>query len=201
MSSLLDVVGSVVLFGALLLVVLKLNGSLIDSNSQQNLRVMSGEQIGGVAGAAGLAQILERDFSLAGARTTTPITLADSNRITLQGDIDGNGTIDSVKYSLVALAIPAGGNTKLTHRLIRRQNTETGASGGIGVSLFKMVFLDSLGRPMVTPVSGAALTKIRSIRVRVCVENPVRIKNDIDTSFASAYYERVFSPRNLRTVK
>ncbi len=197
----MDIAGAAIFFGAILLMVMKLNISLMETNYQSNTRVMTHEQLAGVDTLAGAAKILDEDFSKIGANTSNAFVIADSNRITFKGDLDNNGVVDSVKYSLVNLTIPAGENPNLKYRLLRRQNTETGIQGGVGVSQFKLSYYDSLGRALAAPVASGSLSKIRSIKIQVQAQSRSRIKNDIDTTFASAYWERIISPRNLRAVK
>lgn len=201
MSSMMDIVGAAILFGAILLIVVKLNASFMEANYQNNLRAMTHEQLAGIDTLAGAAKILEEDFSKIGANASNAFVIADSNRITFKGDIDNNGVVDSVKYSLVNLTIPVDGNPNLKYRLLRRQNTETGTQGGVGVSQFKLSYYDSLGRTLATPVGSGSFSKIRSIKIHVQAQSRSRIKNDVDTTFASAYWERIISPRNLRAVK
>ena len=201
MSSMLDTVGAALLYGAVVLIIMQLNSSLIEANYQNNLRMISQEQISGIDTLAGAARILERDFSKIGSNASPAFVIADSNKITFNGDLDNNGVVDSAKYSLVALTTPAGGNPNLKYRLIRRQNTESGTSGGVGVSQFKLTYYDSLGRALSSPVSSGSFSKIRSIKIQMQAESNIRVKNDIDTTFASAYWEKVISPRNLRAVK
>ncbi len=201
MSSILDTVGSAILAGAILLIVMRINSSMMEANYQNNLRAIIAEQISGVDTLGGAAAILEKDFSKIGSNASPAFVIADSNKITFKGDLDNNGVVDSVKYSLVALSIPAGGNPNLKYRLIRRQNTQSGIAGGIGVSQFKLTYYDSLGRALTTPVGSGSLSKIRSVRVQMQTQSSIRVKNDIDTTFASAYWEKVISPKNLRAIK
>ncbi len=201
MSTMIDIVGAALFYGAVMLIVLKLNSSMMEASYQHNLRVMSQEQVSGIDTLAGAARILEKDFSKIGSNTSLAFVTADSNRITFNGDVDNNGVVDSVKYSLVALSIPPGGNPNLKYRLIRKQNTESGIGGGIGVSQFRLTYYDSLGRALSSPVSSGSFSRIRSIKVQMQTQSNVRVKNDIDSTFASSYWEKVISPKNLRAVK
>lgn len=201
MSSMIDTVGAAIMFGAVLLIVMKLNTSMTEATYQHNLRVISQEEIMGVDTLAGAAKVLEADFAKIGANASSAFVIADSNRITFKGDLDNNGIVDSVKYSLVTLPLTAGGNPNLQYRLIRRQNTETGIGGGIGVSQFRLTYFDDFGKVLATPVASGSFSKIRSIKVQLQVQSKTRLRNDIDTTFASSYWERIISPKNLRAVK
>ncbi len=201
MSSLIDAAGAALLFGAVMLIILNLNSSMMEATYQNDLRIVSQEQLSGIDTLAGAAKILEKDFLKIGSNASPAFVIADSNKITFNADLNNDGVVDSVKYFLTVLSIPIGGNANLKYRLIRRQNSESGTAGGIGVSQFKLTYYDSLGRSLNTPVSNGLFSKIRSIKMQIQTQNNVRVKNDIDTSFASSYWENIISPKNLRAVK
>jgi hypothetical protein len=200
MGSMLDVVGGIILFGVLLLMTLQLNIFTAETAVQQNLTAYNQERITGNESGLGLGGMVEYDLAQVGyGDSLAPsVTVADTNRVTFRADIDGNGSVDSIKYYVTTPAsIPPGGNPNLKY-LYRKQNTETGTGGWVGVSQFKITYLDNMGRIIPTPVAGTSLSDIRSIRIQMTVESATRMKSDWDTTFASSYWETLISPSNIK---
>lgn len=201
MASWIDTLGATLLFGVVVLIVVGLNAMLMSTSHQDNFRTIVNEQISGVDTLAGLTAIFAEDIQNAGYNSTAAFRLADSNKITILGDIDQTGSADSVRWYLSAVTPPAGTNPNLRNSLLRKQNTQSGLGGGLGVSLFRLFYYDSLGRAISTPVASGSLGKIRSIKVQIQVESSYRVAYGTDTSYAASYWERTFTPRNLRAVR
>ena len=201
MSNLLDIIGGLLIFGVVLLMSLQLNIFSMEQNTQSALRSMSQETISGdETGSAGLGKILETDLSRIGlADTLSPsVLIADSTQLKFRGDVNNNGTLDSVRYYITNPgSTPAGGNPNLKY-LYRRQNTESGTGGRFGVSQLKFLYLDDMGKVIPTPVSSGSLSSIKSIKVQLMVSANIRLKTDTDTSFAASYWESLVSPPNIK---
>lgn len=200
MSSLLDVIGSVLIFGIVMLMALQLNVFTLEKNTQAAFRSMNQETITGSESFVGLGGTLESDLvKIGGGDIISPsIMIADSTQLNFRADIDGNGTVDSVRYYITTPgSIPPGGNPNLKY-FYRRQNTESGNAGWVGVSSLNFAYLDGMGRTISTPVLAGALSSIRSVRVKLMVEGKTRLKTDTDTSFAASYWETLISPVNIK---
>jgi hypothetical protein len=200
MASMLDVIGAIILFGVVLLMTLQLNIFTAETAMQQNLTAQNQEWVTGNESGLGFSGMIEYDLAQIGyGDSLAPsVTLADTNRITFRADIDNNGSVDSVKYYVTnPPSIPPGGNQNLKY-LFRKQNTESGLEGWVGVSQFRILYLDNMGRSLPVPVSGASLSDIRSIRVQIALESATRVKSDWDTTFASSYWETLISPANIK---
>ncbi len=188
------------IFGVVLVMSMNLNIFTMEKNTQNILRTANQEKITGTESYVGLGGMIENDLAKIGVgdSLTPSVTKADSNGITFRADMDNNGTVDSVKYFVSAPAgVPTGGNTKIKY-LFRRQNTQSGTAGWVGVSLFEFLYLDEMGRTIAAPVADSLLSSIRSIRVKMMVENSYRMKNDSDTTFAATYWETLISPQNIK---
>lgn len=200
MSSLLDVIGALFIFGVVMLIALQLNIFTLDTNTQNLLRTVNQENVSGNESGVGIGTTLEIDLSRIGAADSLSpsILVADADRITFRGDVDANGTVDSVKYFLTTPpSTPEGGNKNLKY-LYRRQNTQSGTKGWVGVSSFQLLYYDQMGRTIPTPVNAWSLAFIRSVRAKVMFESAMRWKSETDTSFAASYWETFISPVNIR---
>jgi hypothetical protein len=200
MGSLLDILGALFIFGIVMLIALQLNVFTMEKNTQHLLRTMNQENVSGNESGVGIGTVLDMDLSRIGAAdaVSPSVLLADANKITLRGDVDANGTVDSVKYFLTTPpSTPNGGNSNLKY-LYRRQNAQSGTKGWVGVSSFQLSYYDNMGRTIPTPVAAGSLSSIRSIRAKVMFESAMRVKNDLDTSFAASYWETLISPMNIR---
>lgn len=200
MGNMFDIIGGMLIFAAVVLMALQLNIFTIEKNTQSALQNANLEAINGTESYAGLGAIIEQDLVRIGVSDSVSpsITLAQVDRITFRGDMTGNGNVDSVKYFLtVPGSVPAGTNPNIKY-LYRRQNTESGTKGWWGVSSFQLAYFDSMGRPMAVPVPAPSLSSIRSIKVKLLMESRIRLRNDMDTSFAAAYWETMISPQSVR---
>jgi hypothetical protein len=214
MSSIVDIIGPFIFFGAVLLIVIGLNASLVESSSQNLLEVITQEKVTGyVAGAdtvAGAARIVESDLYKVGNQGAPGIILADTTRLSFRGDVDNDGAVDTVRYFVNPyVAGGSGCNPKLRLSFLRRQNSQTGTSGRIPLSTFRLAYYDSLGRNISPALlnGGSAdlhMARIKSVKVQMQIEAEMRYENKsnpLDTAFAASYWEKVISPRGLRTIK
>src|SRR5437879_6420932 len=98
MDSMLDIVGSAILAGMVILLVMQVNTSLSNENFQTVLDVSTQEN------AVTLAGIIESDFHKIGFRAPSPTTgliSADTTgNIDFRADIDNDGNLDSLKYRI-----------------------------------------------------------------------------------------------------
>ncbi len=200
MSSFLDVIAALLIFSVVLIMSLQLNIFVLEKNSQNVLRTANQEKITGTESYVGLGGTIERDLSRIGAgdSVSPSIVVADSDRVVFRGDVDDDGTVDSLRYFVTTPpALPPGSNPNLKY-LYRRQNTQTGTSGWVGVSAFKLSYLDERGRALSVPVPDSLRPSIRSVRVKMMLESALRVKNDYDTTFAASYWETLVSPVNVK---
>lgn len=206
MHVILDIIGSTVVAGLILLVVFQLNHSMGNMSFQNTLDVVTQEN------AKTIADMINYDFYKIGYHgditSADPIVeIADSDRIKFRSDIDNNGSIDTVQYftSLTPYYVP--GSATGFKQLYRNVNASTGPGARLGITSFKLTYYDTLGVLLnfPTPSDTAIRRRIRSIKIQMMVKNPIASDTTfaatLDTTFAATYWEKWISPKNLRALK
>ena len=193
-STLLDILGSIIIGGILLTIVFRLNGAATEktyNNSgelslQQNLST--------------IAQIIEHDFRKIGycadwnklPDPTKAILLADASGIKYLTDIEPDGNLDSIHYYLGPTSELLGTENPRDRILYRIVNGENPVQANLGVTQFYMVYYDALGDTVYLPIANYGL--ISSIEINVTVENVAAY----DTSYSKAYWRQIrMVSRNL----
>jgi hypothetical protein len=193
-STLLDIVGSILVGGVLLLILFRLEATADETSydSSQDLIVQQNLTT--------LIDIIQSDFRKIGycadyTKITNPadvILYADSNEIKFIADLNDAGVLDTVDYytgPTSELSNTPNPNDRLLYRVI---NGETPKSSNLGVTEFKLIYQNSFGDTLDTPVDPAG--QIASIQVDLEVENPEAMNNE----YQNAYWRQVnFTTRNL----
>jgi hypothetical protein len=193
-STLLDIVGSILVGGVLLLILFRLEATANETSydSSQDLIVQQNLTT--------LIDIIQSDFRKIGycadyTKITNPadvILYADSNEIKFIADLNDAGVLDTVDYytgPTSELSNTPNPNDRLLYRVI---NGETPKSSNLGVTEFKLIYQNSFGDTLDTPVDPAG--QIASIQVDLEVENPEAMNNE----YQNAYWRQVnFTTRNL----
>jgi hypothetical protein len=196
---LLDIIGSVIIGGMLLLILFRLSDSATENafnytgelTSQQNLSTV--------------VQILEHDFRKIGycadwqkiPDPTKSILEADSNKIKFISDLlpDGHpdGNIDTVTYYLgpaSELASTPNPNDRLLYRVI---NGISDGGVNLGVTEFKLIYFDALGDTIPFPI--AVPGAITSMEINIAVENT----SGYDNKYSSVFWRQIrLAARNLK---
>lgn len=180
----LEIIGSAVIGGLVLLIILQLNTGIVDSST--NLSMTSNVQ----GNLTALAEEVEYFFRKIGYDVTASpiITVADPEYITFLSDIDADGVVDSVSFFLSdtsTLSITANPNDKLLYRKI---NNDTPFASNLGVVDFDLSYYNSSGN------IAAALGDIRYIKYSLTVQSVYPYNGEYPT----VYIERVIQPNNLR---
>jgi type II secretory pathway component PulJ len=187
MSTVIDIVASIIIGGMMLGIILKLNGTAAQSvylNSgevvcQQNLVVQ--------------AQILETDFRRIGycadytniQDPTKAILSADTASIKFVADIDQNGVMDTIYYYLgpaSALVATANPRDKILYRVV---NGVTPTGSDAGITRFYLVYFNYVGDTIQCPVTAANLPLITDVELNMNIEN-----TSIDSSQIYAYWRQ-----------
>jgi type II secretory pathway component PulJ len=187
MSTVIDIVASIIIGGMMLGIILKLNGTAAQSvylNSgevvcQQNLVVQ--------------AQILETDFRRIGycadytniQDPTKAIISADTASIKFVADIDQNGVMDTIYYYLgpaTALVATANPRDKILYRVV---NGVTPTGSDAGITRFYLVYFNYVGDTIHCPVTAANLPLITDVELNMNIEN-----TSIDSSQIYAYWRQ-----------
>jgi hypothetical protein len=196
---LLDIIGSVIIGGMLLLILFRLSDSATENafnytgelTSQQNLSTV--------------VQILEHDFRKIGycanwqkiPDPSKSIVEADSNKIKFISDLlpDGNpdGNIDTVTYYLgptSELASTPNPNDRLLYRVI---NGISDGGVNLGITEFKLIYFDALGDTLHFPI--AVPGAITSMEINIAVENT----SGYDNKYSSVFWRQIrLAARNLK---
>jgi len=180
----LEIIGSAVIGGLVLLIILQLNSGIIDSST--NLSMTSNIQ----GNLTSLTEEVEYYFRKIGydVATSPTITVADPKYITFLSDIDANGVVDSVSFFLSdtsALSVTANPNDRL---LYRKLNNDPPGASNLGVVDFNLTYYNSSGN------IAAVLSDIRYIKYSLTIQSVYPYNGEYPT----VYIERVIQPNNLR---
>ena len=183
MSTIVDLVGSTVAAGILILAVLGLTFNTTSTMVEQNLSTIA------QSSALSIVEVFDYDFLKAGYRAPRPAILrADSNAITFLSDFDRNGTVDTVKYTVSSASQVPQTQNPGDRILYRQVNNNPTTGGSLGVVDFKLTYYDSTG----AVTTNAA--KVKSFLVRLWVQSTFKI----DTTYSQAYWEKRYHPVNLQ---
>lgn len=184
MGSYLNLIGSIIIGGMMLLIINNYNSSLSQTGFERTLDGIT------TYNASGIAKLIEYDFNRMGLRvppTTTIIRRADSSRITFLSDIDNNGNIDSVRY---ILSVPDSASSTYNPRdriLYRLVNATPMRDATMGVTRFRIRYFDWDGHITTDP------SQIRSFEITLNVESAV----PYDTTYSTFYWQTKICPPNL----
>ena len=193
MSVNLDLIGSFIIAGTLLLSVLNLNASLVDSSYQNTLDLIVQQNL------TALGKLIRYDFCKIGygvADTTTAILLADSTQITFQTDIDRDGDVDTLRYYI---SEPSGAGSTLNPEdrlLYRVVNSEPAEGDAWGVTKFELRYLDASGSETGDPGS------IRAIEVALTLQGAypygkIVVEGVEKDRYSQVSWKTTFWPRSL----
>jgi len=180
----IDIVGSIILAGLLILTVNTGVADLNQTTYEQTYTLNSQTNI------VALARIIEHDFVKIGFRAPEPVILkADSQGIVFQSDLSNDGSIESVTYSLGAPTDPPASATANPRdfTLYRRISGESALGLSSGLVEFRFTYFDSTGAVTTSPDEVDAI----QVRVRLETEEPV------DGDYPGVFWEKTIYPKNL----
>lgn len=187
MAVMMDIIGAAVLVGMLMLTVMNIN---INMNSET---YRTATEFHTQTEMIQLARIFEFDVYKAGFNVVKPaIVAADTSYLKFRTNLlNVSGARDSVEY-ILGTPVTNSANPNDRH-LLRIENVST-VSISYSVTRFRLTYYNSRDSVLATPVTGALLDSIRSIRINLTLESP----SIIDGSYAGATYEKLIYPRNLQ---
>jgi len=194
-STIIDIIGSIIIGGFLMTIVFRLSDAAIEktyNNSgelalQQNLTTV--------------AQIIEYDFRKIGYCSdwnklpdpSKAIVYADTSEIKFLTDIEPDGILDSLHYYLGPKSELLETENPRDRILYRVVNDNTPVQSNLGITEFYMIYYDALGDTIYFPIDNYGL--IGSIEINVTVENVAAY----DTSYSRAYWRQIrMVARNLK---
>lgn len=180
----LEIIGSAVIGGLVLLIILQMNTGIVDSSATLSMTTNVQSNL------TELTEELEYYFRKIGfdVDTSPIITWADTSKITFLSDIDANGIVDSVSFYISDTSALSMTTNPRDVLLYRKTNNETPVASNLGVVDFDLWYYNSSGNIAVT------LAEIRFIKYSLTVQS-IYPYND---EYPTVYIERVLQPNNLR---
>ncbi|HEY4611786.1 MAG TPA: hypothetical protein VII11_02265 [Bacteroidota bacterium] len=176
MAIALDIIGSLAIRGAIVLIILRLNVSMQQALTLKTTTANVRENL------AAMVSVIETDFRQAGYGVTgTVFQKADSNDVIFVADFSNNGSIDTIRIYLDS------------SNVYRRVNSWKTLLIGSGVTQMKFEYVD------ITGVTTATDSTITSIKLSVGMEENYVLQElgDGRTYRPSARSTHQFFPQNL----
>jgi len=168
MTAVLDALISILLGGMLLLNVLGAQDVVAEDSSMYQGDVLVQEML------ITQVQYIEGEFRNMGyglppGRQT--ILAAGDSSISFLTDIDRNGVIDTLTYSLGPTSELSATQNEMDRYIHRQVNSETFTSPAV-VTFFHLQYLTATGDTLAGPVTGSDLSRIREVELSMEVQNP-----------------------------
>ena len=174
MVVILDIIGSMILGGILLLTVIDANQIASENHSLYNGDMLVQEIL------IGNAQMLEgelRNMGYGVPENQRSIVMADTNRIGFLLDLGRDGSVDTVTYYVGLPAELTKTMNELDRFLYRKVNTTAAMKVGV-VTLLKFRYITLNGEQMTTPVDTSRLSEAYTVEITMEVQNPYAISRD-----------------------
>ncbi len=208
---LLDILGALFVGGILLL-----SMQQISTNTVNNLQYFTQDYIM-QRSLLQLVTQLERDFKRIGYTTNSSliqstaeaITQANDTSITIVGDFDDSGTVQSVQYYLGTIGELAATKNPRDRILYRKVGALPAQKINYNVTLFHLDYYDSFDAVIATPIPTSSTGSIASIMISIKLESWDSYKTSTDydkrylgydtTKYAEVYWRQVrVSAKNLK---
>ena len=173
-SSLLDIIGSFIFAGVLLLMGLDLNASA------NEVKAVYSENFNLQANLTTVVEIIEGDFRKIGycrtwqklADPSKSLRIADSNRIRFLCDYDNNGALDSVTYWLGPASELTDTPNPLDCYLYRQINNTTAQKMNFGLTRFSFSYRDAEDSTLAFPIHDPRLAYYMTLTLSVSTPEP-----------------------------
>ena len=189
MSDWLDLIGSVIIGGLVILMITNFKLS-INSAAIQNLHsnVIQRQVVSST-------EVIEHDMYKVGYRINGDVIIeADSNEIRFLSDIDNNGTADEIRYYLTGTSSMSGSFNPGDRILWRKLNNET-TSTPLVITELNFSYYDSLGQFIDYNMLNNQLSRntIKSVKVKIeCQTGEL-----INDKFEKIEWEKTIRPKNI----
>ena len=194
-STLLDILGSTIVGGLLLMILLRLNNAAV-----QNTYTYGGDLIV-QQDLVSVVDLIEYDFRKIGyckdwTKIPDPsksIIAADTNSITYLTDDNNDGVVDTMHYytgPVSELSQTPNPRDRLLYRVL---NSEPAKSANMGITQFRMTYFDALGNKLNFPIT--VPSAIYTMQIDITVEN----SSAYDQQYSSAFWRQIrLAARNLK---
>lgn len=193
MSIMLDIVGSTIIVGMLILTMMGININMSDETykglTEYNLHTQSIQ----------LARIMEFDLYKIGYAVNKPgiISIADTSRLKFYTNLlDVAGGKDSIEYNL-GNGVASSSNPR--DRAFYRYENTTQVFINFSVTKFRLSYYNSCDSLLSAPVTGGLRDSIKSVKVFLTLESPepFDVSRYGGPSYIGTYYSKWIYPRNL----
>lgn len=182
MNILLDILGSVIIAGIVMLGIFNAN------TYQSRTRFASDSELQMQQNAKTLADIINYDLRKIGYDyEDVPFITADSERVAFYCDIDLNGSIDSVTYFVSDTSDAKGTKNPNDIILIRVVNVDTLKGPSLGLRKVKFSYLNKFYAPT------TVFKEIRYVKAELWIESI----EEVGDEYLYTYWEMTINPRNL----
>ena len=184
MNTLLDIVGSTIIGGIILLLLLTYNANVSDASISQTTSNIVQSNLNSIA------SVLDYDFKKIGFGVTDSIKIigADTSYISFLSDMDNNGKIDTITYFVSNTNALSSTPNPRDRFLFRTVNTQPPSSSSLGVTVFRLVYYDKHGNVTTN------LASIKSFKVELYCESTYPLSGN---TYPVAYWNKTLNPRNL----
>jgi len=184
MGVMFDIIGSILVRTAIVLIVLRMNVSLnsmvvesvAHATIQQSLSV--------------LREVMSADFDAAGLNVTpgtSSFLVAKPNQMEFYGDLDGDGTPETIYYYVGPQSELSNTVNPNDRKLYRQINGGTSLNVANGITTCAFTYYDQNGLVTTSP----SLVKMFTVKMTMQDGAPV------DSLYPSTYWEQSFFPPNL----
>lgn len=189
MGYLLDIVGSFIIAGMVIMILLAVNINNSASSSVILFTTLEQQNVNAVS------ELIEYDFYKIGYRISDEkIAIADSNEIKFYTDIDNNEFADSIHYYLGKTTDLSYTSNPSDKPLYRNRNDSLLTE--MSVVDFNLSYFDSIGNTLnyALLTSSAGRELISSIKIKIKVESDEKY----DDHYRASEWKKKISPKNLR---
>ncbi|MEN8191393.1 MAG: hypothetical protein ABFS12_01170 [Bacteroidota bacterium] len=194
-STLIDIMGSIVIGGMLMLILFRLNDASVENSFLYNGELIIQKNL------VEVVDLLEYDLRKIGycanwknlPDPSKYIKSVDSNSISYYTDVDSDGNVDSLSYYLGPASALSHTPNPRDRMLYRKVNNEKPLAANLGVTQFEFTFFDVFGNQIPFPI--AVPGQIQTMQIDIAVE---------DIAAYDENYQRIFwrqirlAARNLR---
>jgi len=194
-STLLDILGSTIVGGLLLMILLRLNDAAV-----QNTYTYGGDLIV-QQDLVSVVDLIEYDFRKIGyckdwkkiPDPSKAIIAADTNSITYLTDDNNDGVVDTMHYytgTVSELSQTPNPRDRLLYRVL---NSDTPRSANMGITQFRMTYFDALGNKLNFPIT--VPSAIYTMQIDITVENSFAYAQQ----YSSVFWRQIrLAARNLK---
>lgn len=194
-STLIDIMGSVLVGGMLFMILIRMNDAAIQNTFNYGGELIVQQNL------VAVVELLEHDFRKIGycknwdeiPDPSHAILSAASNSIEFLTDEDNDGNVDTMKYytgTIKELKETPNPRDKMLYRII---NNEKPKGANLGITEFDLKYFDALGSELSFPITNPG--QIYTLQINITVENSAAYANE----YSSAFWRQIrLAARNLR---